>query len=57
MRSCKNCYCRTICRIESGAVLEKFSKPGSLDELEELWRELASKCECYLDKEEVARWK
>jgi len=38
-------------------MLKRFSQPGSLDELEELWRECASKCKHYLDKEEVARWK
>ena len=57
MRNCNNCFCRPICRIESGAALERFSRPGSLDELEELWRELASKCKHFLDKEEVAKWK
>ncbi len=53
MRSCKNCFCRPICRIELSAVSEKFSKLGNLDELEKLWQELASKCQYWLDKEKV----
>ncbi len=57
MRSCNGCFCRSICRIEYSAVLERFSKPGSLDELEELWRKLALKCEHFLDKKEVAKYK
>ena len=57
MRSCNNCFCHPICRIESDAVLERFSQPGSLNELKKLWQELASKCELFLDKKEVARWK
>jgi len=44
MKSCNQCYCYVVCRIVQGAVTERFSKPGSLDELEELWQELASKC-------------
>ena len=57
MKNCNNCYCYIVCRTVQGAVLERFSRPGSLDELEELWRELASKCRHYLDKEEVAKYK
>ncbi|MFC1789727.1 hypothetical protein ACFLYY_01985 [Patescibacteria group bacterium] len=57
MKSCGDYFCRPICRIESGAILKKFSKLGSLDELEELWRELASKSRHFLDKEEVAKHK
>ena len=57
MKSCNDCYCYIICRTALGAVEQRFSKSGSLDELEEIWQELASKCQLYLDKKEVAKWK
>ena len=57
MRSCNQCYCYIVCRTVQGEMIKRFSRPGSLDELEKLWEELASKCKHFLDKEEVARWK
>jgi len=58
MESCNDCYCYIVCRAIQGEMLKRFSKPsGSLDELEKLWRECASKCKHYLDKEEVVKWK
>jgi hypothetical protein len=57
MKSCNRCCCYHVCKVVHDEVLKKFSKPGSLDELEAFWQELASKCESYLDKEEVARYK
>lgn len=57
MKSCNNCYCYIVCRTALGAVEQRFSKPGSLDELEKLWQELALECKHFLDKKEVTKWK